>query len=113
LRELLVRLSPKAGRISYSLLIQLVRRTGLMSAGQVSLFRLKVFAEANSGALMRTLERFQNIGVMPRRVVAELTSGDMLCIQVDVAGIDESRLSLIANKLAQTPCVMRSYWHYA
>jgi hypothetical protein len=79
----------------------------------VTLLRLRVFAEADSGALMRTLERFQNLGVAPRRVIAEFTSADTMSIQVDIAGLDETRLSLIANKLGQVPCVLRAYWHYA
>jgi len=79
----------------------------------VTLLRLRVLAEADSGALMRTLERFQNLGVAPRRVIAEFTTADTMSIQVDVAGLDESRLSLIANKLGQVPCVLRAYWHYA
>lgn len=80
---------------------------------QVSLLRLKVLAEADSGALMRTLERFQNLGVVPRRVITEFTTTDTMSIQVDVCGLDEARLSLIANKLGQVPCVLRAYWHYA
>jgi len=82
-------------------------------ADSVTLFRLRVLAEADSAALMRTLERFQNLGVAPRRVIAEFTSADTMSIQVDVADMDESRLSLIANKLGQVPCVLRAYWHYA
>ena len=80
---------------------------------QVSLLRLRVVAEADSGALMRVLERFQNLGVLPRRVIAEFTSSDLLSIQLDVAGLEESRLTLIATKLAQMPCVQQAYWHYA
>ena len=78
-----------------------------------SVLRLRVLAEADSGALMRTLERFQNLGVSPRRVIAEFTTADTMAIQVDVAGLEESRLTLIANKLGQVPCVLRAYWHYA
>ena len=84
-----------------------------MSANQFSLLRLKVVAEADAGALMRVLERFHNLGVLPRRVVAEFTTADSLCIQVDVAGVEESRMSLIAAKLGQIPCVSQAYWHYA
>jgi hypothetical protein len=80
---------------------------------QVSLLRLRVLAEADSGALIRTLERFQNLGVVPRRVITEFTTADTMSIQVDVCGVDEGRLSLIANKIGQVPCVMRAYWHYA
>ncbi len=84
-----------------------------MSADQVSLLCLKVVAEADAGALMRVLERFHNLGVLPRRVIAEFTTADSLSIQVDIAGIEESRMSLIAAKLAQIPCVSQAYWHYA
>jgi len=84
-----------------------------MSADQVSLLRLKVVAEADAGALMRVLERFHNLGVLPRRVIAEFTTADSLSIQVDIAGVEESRMSLIAAKLGQIPCVSQAYWHYA
>ncbi len=78
-----------------------------------SLLRLRVVAEADAGALMRVLERFQNLGVLPRRVIAEFTTTDLLTIQLDVAGLEESRLSLIAAKLGELPCVTQAYWHYA
>jgi hypothetical protein len=84
-----------------------------MSANQLSVLRLKVVAEADSGALMRVLERFQNLGVLPRRVIAEFTTTDLMSIQVDVAGVEESRLTLIAAKVGQIPCVSQAYWHYA
>jgi hypothetical protein len=78
-----------------------------------SLLRLRVVAEADAGALMRVLERFQNLGVLPRRVIAEFTTTDSLSIQLDVAGLEESRLTLIAAKLGEMPCVTQAYWHYA
>ena len=84
-----------------------------MSNGQFSLLRLKVVAEADAGALMRVLERFHNIGVLPRRVIAEFTTADSMSIQVDIAGLEESRMSLIAAKVGQIPCVSQAYWHYA
>jgi len=77
-----------------------------------SLLRLRVVAEADAGALMRVLERFQNLGVLPRRVIAEFTSSDALSIQLDVAGLEESRLTLIAAKLSEMPCVTQAYWHH-
>jgi hypothetical protein len=84
-----------------------------MSANPLSVLRLKVVAEADSGALMRVLERFQNLGVLPRRVIAEFTSTDVMSIQVDVSGVEEQRLTLIAAKVGQIPCVSQAYWHYA
>jgi len=84
-----------------------------MSADSFSFFRLRVLAEADAGALMRVLERFHNMGVLPRRVIAEFTTTDSLSIQVDIAGVEEDRMSLIAAKLGQIPCVTQAYWHYA
>jgi len=78
-----------------------------------SLLRLRVVAEADAGALMRVLERFQNLGILPRRVVAEFTTTDSVSIQLDVAGLEESRLTLIAAKLSELPFVTQAYWHYA
>jgi len=78
-----------------------------------SLLRLRVVAEADAGALMRVLERFQNLGILPRRVIAEFTTTDSLSIQLDVAGLEETRLTLIAAKLGELPCVTHAYWHYA
>jgi hypothetical protein len=84
-----------------------------MGVEHVSLLRLRVVAEADAGALMRVLERFQNLGVLPRRVIAEFMSSDLLSIQLDVTGIEETRLTLIAAKVGQLPCVQQAYWHYA
>jgi hypothetical protein len=78
-----------------------------------SLLRLRVVAEADAGALMRVLERFQNLGVLPRRVIAEFTTTDSVSIQLDVTGLEESRLSLIAAKLGELPFVTQAYWHRA
>jgi hypothetical protein len=79
----------------------------------LSLLRLRVLAEADAGALMRVLERFQNLGILPRRVIAEFTTTDSVSIQLDVAGMEESRLTLIAAKLGELPFVTQAYWHYA
>ncbi len=79
----------------------------------LSLLRLRVIAEADAGALMRVLERFQNLGILPRRVIAEFTTTDSVSIQLDVAGMEESRLTLIAAKLGELPFVTQAYWHYA
>ena len=43
-----------------------------------ALLRLRVTAEADLGALSRVLERFQNLNIVPRRVVAEMGTGDVL-----------------------------------
>jgi hypothetical protein len=76
-----------------------------------ALYRLRVTAEADLGALSRVLERFQNLNVVPRRVVAEMGIGDVLYIQVDVSGLPEERITLITAKLNQALSIRDAYWH--
>jgi hypothetical protein len=77
-----------------------------------ALLRLRVTAEADLGALARVLERFQNLNVVPRRVIAECGIGDVLHIQVDLLGITEDRLTLITAKLNQGMNILCAHWHH-
>lgn len=72
---------------------------------------LRVSAEADPGALARVLSCFQTLNVVPRRVVAELGMAGTLYIRVDITGLTEQHLSLIAAKVGQVPCVGNAYWH--
>ena len=81
------------------------------SAQTSALYRLRVTAEADLGALSRVLERFQNMNVVPRRVVAEMGIGDVLHIQVDIVGMAEERLTLITAKLNQALSIRDAHWH--
>ena len=42
-----------------------------MDSLTVSLFRIRAVADADPGAVARVIERFQNINIQPRRVIAE------------------------------------------
>jgi hypothetical protein len=77
-----------------------------------ALLRLRVTAEADPGALACVIARFQNVNVVPRRVVAEYGINDRIHIQVDIVGISEDRLSLIAAKLREATSILQAYWHY-
>jgi hypothetical protein len=72
---------------------------------------LRVTAEADPGALPRVLERFQNLNLLPRRVVAEWGTTGTLHVQVDIAGLSEETVTLLAAKLRQVPCILNAYWH--
>jgi hypothetical protein len=82
-----------------------------MSALEVSLLRLRVVAEADPGAVARVLERFQNLNVVPRRVIAEFDINDTLHIQVDVCGLPEEQLTIIAAKIGQATSIVNAYWY--
>ena len=82
-----------------------------MSSSDWPVLCLRVAAEADPGALARVLERFQNLNVLPRRVIAEWGIAGTLHVQMDVAGLSEEMLTLITAKLAQVPCILNAYWH--
>jgi hypothetical protein len=82
-----------------------------MSSEDWLLLHLRVTAEAHPGALARVLDRFQNLNIVPRRVVAEWAGSGTVHIEVQVAGLGEDALDVIAAKLSQVPCIQNAYWH--
>lgn len=76
-----------------------------------SLFRLRVTAEADPGVLPRILQYFHNLNVLPRKVLAEIATTGNVHVEVDVTGLSEDTISLIAAKLGQAPFVVNAYWH--
>lgn len=82
-----------------------------MYVEELSLWRLRIIADSDPGAVARVLERFQNLNVLPRRIIAECASNDIFHIQVDVFGLPEAQLRLVAAKIRQSPSVVNAYWH--
>jgi hypothetical protein len=82
-----------------------------MSALTVSLFRLRVVANADPGALARVIERFQNLNILPRRVIAEFGINETIHIQVDVCGMPEEQIKIVTAKIGQATSVVNAYWH--
>ncbi len=77
----------------------------------VAALSLRVTAELEPSALPRVLACFQNLNLIPQRVIAELGTRAEVHIRVDVFGMPEERLSLIAAKIGQMPGVANAYWH--
>ena len=73
---------------------------------------LRVVAERDPGALARVLNCFTSLNAIPRRVVAEFSITGEQHIRVDIAGLTERHLSLIAAKLGQAPMIESAYWHH-
>jgi hypothetical protein len=73
--------------------------------------RLQVVADADPGAIARVVERFQNLNIIPRRVSAEFASNNILHIEVDVCGLPDEQLAMIASKIRQAPFIVNAYWH--
>jgi hypothetical protein len=73
--------------------------------------RLQVVADADPGAIARVVERFHNLNIIPRRVVAEFSSNDVRHIEVDVCGLPDEQLAMIAGKILQATSIVNAYWH--
>ncbi len=84
-----------------------------MSSHTVSRYCLRVHAEADPSVLARVIERFQNQNIVPRRFTAELGATGSLYVQVEIVGMTDLSLTLIANKLSELPTVLHVYWHNA
>ena len=78
---------------------------------EFSLWRLRVVADSDPGALARVLERFQNLNVLPRRIIAEFGTNDTLHVEVDIFGLPQDQLRNIAAKIGESPSVVNAYWH--
>ena len=82
-----------------------------MLSDEFTLLRLRVVADAEPGALVRVLERFQNLNVVPRKVLAELSLKGVFHVEVDITGITHERMDIIAAKIGEAPCVHSARWH--
>jgi hypothetical protein len=76
------------------------------------LLRLCVTADGDPSVLPRLLGLFQNLNVIPRAVLAQYATAGLLYLQIDVCGLTQERLDLLAAKTGQTPSVLHAYWHY-
>jgi hypothetical protein len=72
----------------------------------------RAVAEADPGALIRVLQLFQHLNIVPRCVIAEATTTDRLHIEVHVTSLSEERLSLIVAKTGQMPSILNVYWYH-
>lgn len=73
--------------------------------------RVLVVADADPSAISCVVERFQNLNIVPRRLIAEFASNDLLHIAVDVSGLPDDQLTLIVGKILQAPSIVNAYWH--
>jgi hypothetical protein len=79
--------------------------------GAFALMQVRVRAEAELGILPRILGQFQTCGALPRRVIAEYASNELVHIQIDIAGLSRERMTLIVAKLNELTSVFEARWH--
>jgi len=82
-----------------------------MSSDELTLLRLRIVADADAGALARVLERFQNLNVVPRRVLAELSSQGIFSVEVDIMGVTRHCMDSITTKIGEAPCIHSAHWY--
>jgi hypothetical protein len=82
-----------------------------MSSLTASLVRLRVVADADPSAIARVIERFQNVNILPRRVIAELGINETIHIEVDVFGMPEELLKVITAKISSATSIVSAHWH--
>jgi hypothetical protein len=70
--------------------------------------RLRVLAERDPGILLRVLERFSNLNIVPDRVSAACSPGDEIVIEIEVTDISSATCALIAAKIVQLPAVLNA-----
>jgi hypothetical protein len=74
--------------------------------------RLRIATEADPTALPRILGLLQNLNLLPRRIVAESGSGEVVHVQIDFGGVTEERISLLTAKVSQGIHVLNAFWHH-
>ena len=82
-----------------------------MSSDEFNLLQLRVVADADAGALVRVLERFQNLNVVPRKVLAELSLNGVFHVEIHISGITRECMNIIAAKIGEAPCIHSARWH--
>jgi uncharacterized Zn finger protein len=55
---------------------------------------------------------FQNLNIVPQRVTAQVSTTQILHIRIDITGLSDERLTLIAAKLGQLSMVTHAFWHH-
>jgi hypothetical protein len=101
----------KAGKQTFWLYPLRLEGTGFMSSDEWSLYRLRVVADADPGALARVLERFQNLNICPRKVLAELSTTELFHVEVIIGGVSSETIAIIAGKLGEVPCIRSAQFH--
>lgn len=84
----------------------------MCSQDSFPVLRLQVVADADPTVIARVVDRFQNLNILPRRLIAEFNH-DLLHIAVDVFGMSENQLTLIAKRLCESPAIVSAHWHHA
>lgn len=81
-----------------------------MQVDNATVLRLQVLAEADPGALVRTLQFLQARNIVPQQVSMKRVRGDLfdIAIDVDTASCGPEALSVIAAKLNELPIVLEA-----
>jgi (p)ppGpp synthase/HD superfamily hydrolase len=68
--------------------------------------RVHVTADRDPGVLLRVLERFSNLNLIPQQFNATCDANDQILIEIDVGPMSSDVLALIVAKIRQLPAVL-------
>jgi hypothetical protein len=68
--------------------------------------RVHVSAERDPGVLLRVLERFSNLNLIPQQFNAAYDANDQILIEIEVGPMSSDMLALIVAKIGQLPAVL-------
>jgi hypothetical protein len=74
---------------------------------------LDVISDPEPGALLRVLQQFANLNLLPTYFTAEACDDGTLSMRLEVTDCAPQVLERISAKLGQMPCIRESSWHYA
>lgn len=87
-----------------------IQTGGCDNAAQSSALTVFVTAELDPAALLRVLEPFRSINVIPRRTLAEIEPPALLRIRLEFTDLTARRLALIATRIQNAPCILDVTW---
>ena len=74
-------------------------------------YRVQVTADNDPAALPRLIAYFQNLNLVPSKVLAEWNCFDRLYVEIDAAGLPEETVRLIVAKMREIPCILNAHWY--
>jgi hypothetical protein len=75
-----------------------------------SLFSLVILADADPVVLIRLIERVQSLMLVPERLSARWFGNDKLSIELVCAGLDETQIETLTQRVAQFTTVHSATW---
>lgn len=74
---------------------------------------LQVISDADPGALLRVLQQFVSLNLLPHYFLAQTSRDGTVTMRLEVADCPPQMLERISARLEQIPCIHRACWRPA